>query len=80
MHNNLIFVFQCILLLCDCLAAKKPVIEFWLNNIDNIDFIKDKKNDWISIYTKLDLVEPVNNYNLLEKKIKKILKEPIFTN
>ena len=58
----------------DCLAAKKPVIEFWLNNIDNIDFIKDKKNDWISIYTKLDLVEPVNNYNLLEKKIKKILK------
>ena len=54
----------------DCLAAKKPVIEFWLNNIDNIDFIKDKKNDWISIYTKLDLVEPVNNYNLLEKKIK----------
>ena len=59
----------------DFLAAKKPVVEFWLRNVDNLDLIKDQ-NTWSTVYSKLNLVHSVDSKEMLEKKIKYLLKNP----
>ena len=59
----------------DFLAAKKPVVEFWLRNVDNLDMIKDQ-NTWSTVYSKLNLVHSVDSKEMLEKKIKYLLKNP----
>ena len=61
----------------DFLASKKPVIEFWRHDVDNIDLIKNKKNNkWMTIYSKLNLVYSASSYEELEKKIKHLIKKP----
>jgi hypothetical protein len=58
----------------DFLTVNNNIIEFWRNDVDNIDFIRDKvKKKWVSIYSKLNLVNSVDNYNDLDNMVSKVI-------